>query len=217
MNYLEANQLLDDSQSGFRKLKSTDDKVTYLAQDIEDAFQEKEKVLATFFDLTKPFDKVWKESVLLKLTRMGIQGKMYNWIQNILTRRHARVKLDGKRSKLVHLQKVVPQGGVISPTLFIIFINDLPNQLSPFIHRVLHADDLAIWTGAEYTTTAAIRLQEATKAVSNWAKNWGVEINKNKTATTLFSLSTTAEKYKILLEDTCLPQNDTLNISGNYV
>ena len=124
---------------------------------------------------------------------MGIQGNMYNWIQNFLTRRHARVELDGKRSKLVHLQEGVPQGGVISPTLFIIFINDLPNQLFPCIHRALHVDDLAICTRAEYTTTAAIRLQEATNAVSNWAKNWGVEINKNKTATTLFSLSTKPE------------------------
>ena len=143
------------------KLKITDDQITYLAQDIEDAFQEKEKLLVTFFDLTKAFDKVWKVGLLLKLTRIGIQGNMYIWIQNFLTRRHARVKLDDKRSKLVHLQESVPQGGVISPTLFIIFINDLPNQLSPFIHRALHTNDLAIWTRAEYTTTAA---------VSNWAK-----------------------------------------------
>ena len=72
LSYLEVNHLLDDSQSGFRKLKSTDDQVTYLAQDIEVAFQEKEKVLATFFDLTKAFDKEWKEGLLLKLTRTGI-------------------------------------------------------------------------------------------------------------------------------------------------
>ena len=65
------------------------------------------------------------------------------------------------------------------------FNNDLPNQLSPLIHRAFHADDLAIWTRAEYTTTAAIRLQEATNAVSNWAKNWGVEINGNNSLLTL--------------------------------
>ena len=101
--------------------------VKYLPQDIEDAFQEKnKKVLATFFDLTKAFHKVWKEGLLLKPTSMGIQGNMYNWIQNVLTRTHARVKLNGKRSKLVHLQEGVPQGGVISPTLFIIFINHKP-------------------------------------------------------------------------------------------
>ena len=122
-------------------------------------------------------------------------------------------KLHGKRSKLVHLQGV-PHGGVISPTLLIIFINDLTSQLSPFIHQAFHVVYLAIWTRAEYTTTAAIRLQEATNTVSNWAKNGGVEINKNKTATTLFSLSTMAEKYKILLEDTCLPQNDTSTYLG---
>ena len=202
---LEANHMRDATRSGFRKLKSTDDQVTYLAQDIEDAFQEKEKVLATFLDLTKAFDKVCKDGLLLKLTRMGIQGNMYNWIQNVLTRRHASVKLDGKRSKLVHLQEGVPQVGVISPSLFIIFINALPNHLSPYIHRALHADDLAIWTQAEYTTTAVIRIQERTNAASNWAKHWGVEINKNKTATILFPLSTKAEKYTILLEDTCLP------------
>ena len=76
LNYLEANHLLGDSQSGLNKLKRTDDQVTYLAQDIEDAFQEREKVLATFFDLTKAFDKVCKERLLLKLTRMEIQGNV---------------------------------------------------------------------------------------------------------------------------------------------
>ena len=143
---------------------STEDQ---LAQNIEDAFQEKRKVLAVFFDLSNAFDKVWKEGLLVKLLRTGVQSKMYMWIQHFLFARTTRVKLDGILSKKVCLREGVPQG-VLSPTLFLVYINDILTTLSKRVSNTLHADDLAIWNASEHTTTATYRIQEAISDISKW-------------------------------------------------
>ena len=110
---------------------------------------------------------------------------MYSWIQSYLFQRSARVRLDGQISSSVKIRGV-PQGGVISPTLFITFVDDICDQLSSHIPWALHADDLALWTKAEQVTAAAIRMQEAMNLVSDWAKEWLVMIN---TEATCFPLS----------------------------
>ena len=116
--------------------------------------------MAVFIDLTKAFDKVWKEGLLLKLIQKHVCGKMYWWIHSYLFQISARVKLEGQTSTLVKI-RAVPQDSVISPTLFIVFIDDISDQLSTHISRALHADDLAVWLTAEQITTAAYRMQEA--------------------------------------------------------
>ena len=213
-NHLEKNKLLNPVQSGFRRNRSTEDQVTYLVQEIENAFQQKMKALAIFIDLTAAFDKVWKEGLLFKLLQKKICGNMYNWIQNYLFQRTARVKLDGQLSNRVKLREGVPQGGVISPTLFIIFIDDITDQLTNHISRALHADDLAIWTSAEQTTTATIRMQTAMNTISNWADEWMVTINRIKTESTLFSLSTKKESYSLKIENDEIPQQETPTYLG---
>ena len=89
INHLESNNVLFPTQTGYRKHRSTEDQLAHLAQNIEDAFQEKRKVLVVFFDLSNAFDKVWKEGLLVKLPRTGVRSKMYMWIQHFLFARTA--------------------------------------------------------------------------------------------------------------------------------
>ena len=212
--HLEKNNLLNPAQSGFRKHRSTEDQVTYLVQEIENGFQEKKKTLSVFVDLTAAFDKVWKEGLLLKLLQKNICGNMYKWIENYLFQRTARVKLDGELSNRVKLREGVPQGGVISPTLFVIFINDITDELTKHISRALHADDLAIWTSSEQATTATVRMQTAINKISSWADTWMVTINKTKTESTMFSLSPKKETYSLKIENEELPQQETPTYLG---
>ena len=213
-NHLERNGLISQTQSGFRKNRSTEDQVAFLAQEVENAFQEKMKTIAVFFDLTKAFDKVWKEGLLLKLLKKGIGGKMFKWLESYLFHRSARVKIDGCRSHLVKIKEGVPQGGVISPTLFIIFIDDIVNELSRHISKALHADDLAIWTSQSYTSTATYLMQEAVDKVSEWSKEWLVEINKTKTESTCFSLSPEKWKETLKLDGQAIPKQATPTYLG---
>ena len=101
---------LSDTQTGFRKNKNTEDQLTYFAQKIENGFQEGKKTVAVFFDMTKVFDTVWKDGLLLKLVKSGIAGNMYKWIKSFLENRTARVKMDGVYSRKVNLKEGVPQG-----------------------------------------------------------------------------------------------------------
>ena len=214
ISHLESNSVLSPKQTGYRKFRSTDDQLTYLAQHIEDAFQKKKKVLAVFFDLSNAFDKAWKEGLIVKLLRTGVRCKMYMWIQRFLFARTARVKLDGIHSKKVCLREGVPQGGVLSPTLFLVYINDILTTISKRVSNILYADDLAIWNASKHTTTATYRLQEAISSINKWTQDWGLEININKTNSTLFSLSTSKEQIKLRLKGEIVPQTDTPTFPG---
>ena len=131
-----------------------------------------------------------------------------------LQKRTARVKLDGILSKKVCLREGVPQGGVLSPTLFLVYINDILTTLSKRVSNTLHADNLAIWNASEHTTSATYRIQEAVSDISKWTLDWGLEINTSKTKSTLFSLSTSKEQIKLRLKGEIVPQTDTPTFLG---
>ena len=206
--YLESEQILVPQQAGFRECYSIEDQVTYLSQAVEDAFQEKKKVLAMWVDFKQAFDKVWKDGLIAKLKRNGIQGNMIRWIQSFLHNRRTRVSIDGVQSRKVLLHQGVPQGGVISPTLFLVYINDLVKDLPAGVKAALYADDLALWCTDEYTTTANVRMQQATDLLMTWAEKWHVTINTDKTSTTLFTLSPRDKAVTIHLGTTLLKEEN---------
>ena len=110
---------------------------------------------ATWIDLQKAFDKVWTDGLLMKLQRCGIAGNMLHWIRSYLHNRRARVTVNGQKGKKVLLRHGVPQGGVLSPTLFHVFINYLIQLMPKGIYPALYADDLVMWCKEEHTTTAS--------------------------------------------------------------
>ena len=108
---------------------------------------------------------------------------MFKWIKSYTHNRRAKVPIDNNRSKKIPLRHGVPQGGVLSPTLFIVFMNDLVKQLPTFVKSVMYADDLVMWSTEEYAATAEIRLKTAINVLSNWANEWCMKINLNKQQT----------------------------------
>ena len=205
---LESNSVLASTQAAYQ---NTEDQLTLLTQDIEDAFQEKKKVLAVFFDMSKAFDKVWKEGLLLKLRRAGVHGKMYKWLINFLFNRTARVKVDGMISKQVKLREGATQGGVVLPTLFLVYISDnISDTTVPrHVSNTLHADDFAIWCAEEHTTTAVHRTQNTINMMCIWTESWALQLNTAKTVSTLFTLSTATEKVSLELNNQPVPQVET--------
>ena len=103
--FLETENIIVPEQAGFRQYRCTEDQTTHLAQVIEDAFQAKKVMLATFIDLQKAFDKVWKDGLLVKLLQNGIQGKLYRWTKSYLHNRRARVLVDGHHGRQVLLRQ----------------------------------------------------------------------------------------------------------------
>ena len=211
--YLEKEKLIAPEQAGFRQYRSTEDQTTHLTQVIEDAFQKKKVVLASFIDLQKAFDKVWKEGLKVKLQRNGISGCMKKWIESYLHNRRARVLVNGHVGRKRLLREGVPQGGVLSPSLFILFINDIIQELPRGIQAALYADDLVLWCTEDYATSATYRMQLALDKLEEWTQKWCVSVNKEKSSATLFALSS-QKPGKLKIGNQPLPFEDEQTYLG---
>ena len=145
---------------------------------------------------------------------LRIRGNKYQWTKSYLHNRRARVLVDGHCGRKVLLRQGVPQGGVLSPTLFILFINDIVTELPKGVQAALYADDLVLWTCEEHATTANYRMQLALDSVAAWTESWCVTINKEKTTATLFTLSTKTKPGKLTLGNHTLQHEDQQTYLG---
>ena len=95
-------------------------------------------------DLSKAFDKVWHQGLLFKLESFGIRGKLLNLLEDYLSNRFQRVLLNGQESSWLPIKAGVPQGSILGPLLFLIYINDLPDGLNSI--SKLFADDTSLFS-----------------------------------------------------------------------
>ena len=179
--HLEKINFITPEQAGFRQHRPTEDQVTYIAQKIEDGFQDKQQTLTVWVDMEKAYDRVWKDGLRLKLQKCGVTDCMYQWISRYLTNRKTRVHLNGIYSRKKTLKEVVPQGGILSPTLFLVFINHIVRDMPRKVQGAIYADDLVLWCAEEHLSTTNYRLQQALNTFEGWTKQWLVRINPRKT------------------------------------
>ena len=145
-NFLSQEELLNPNQSGFRPSDSCVNQLIAIIHEIFEAFDcnPSLEVRSVFLDISKAFDKVWHEGLLYKLKSMGVSGKLYNLLENYLSDRFQRVLLNGQTSSWRPVLAGVPQGSILGPLLFLIYINDLPNELKS--NANLFADDTSLFT-----------------------------------------------------------------------
>jgi ribonuclease HI len=185
--HLEANNLITNDQSGFREGHSTIDQITRLQADIQRAFSKGLSVGAVFIDLTKAFDLVWHKGLFYKLKQYGITGNIYTFIQNFLHNRVIQVRVADTLSHSQNLELGVPQGSVISPTLFNIIFSELSNIIKKTNNQALKfADDAAITKSGSNPKHIEKSLQNGLDALSSWADEWGFRVNPTKTVCILF-------------------------------
>ena len=199
-SHLEHIGFINKHQSGFRKAKSTDDHLFRLSQSIMESFNRGEHVVAAFLDIEKAFDNVWHNGLRFKIFQLDLPTKMTRWLSDFLVGRLIQVNVNSFFSSQISPKAGVPQGSVLSPLLFLIYVNDLPtphhkqNSLSQF------ADDTAQWAFSRNVRLAAKLLQQDLLTLAMWCAKWRIKLNPVKTKVIIFSRSALARKTELNLK-----------------
>ena len=143
MKHIEVHGILSDQQHGFRKRRSCDSQFIMTLQDLAAGMDEGQQIDAILPDFSKAFDKVPHERLAVKLRHYGIQGNLLQWIQSFLRDRCQQVRVEGQSSTSIPVVSGVPQGTVLGPLLFLLYINDLPQKVSSTAR--LFADDSLLY------------------------------------------------------------------------
>ena len=133
------------------------------------------EVRGVFLDISKAFDKVWHEGLIFKLKQNGTSGKFLNLIKDFLKNKKQRVVLNGQFSLWADVDAGVPQGSILGPLLFLIYINDLTNDLSS--SAKLFADDTSLFSVVFNVDATAKELNDDLAKVQHWALRWKMSFN----------------------------------------
>lgn len=184
-NHFRDNNLLTSLQSGFLPGDSTVNQLTFLYNTFCQALDSGKEVRAVFCDISKAFDRVWHSGLIYKLQAAGVTGEVLAWLKNYLKDRKHRVVLPSATSGWKYIQAGVPQGSILGPLLFLLYINDIVTDIDSNIR--LFADDTSLFIIVENPTTAANCLNSDLSKISQWASSWLVSFNPTKTESLRFS------------------------------
>jgi hypothetical protein len=173
------NKLFSNKQYGFIKNRSAVLQLLKVLDDWIDKLENGGQVDVLYTDFEKAFDRVPHRRLLRKLKRYNLDPEIIDWIEAFLTNRRQRVKLNGVFSKWASVLSGIPQGSILGPLLFIIYINDLPESLNSDSSIYLYADDAKLY---RYISSIQDRflLQDDIENLLNWSEKWLIKLNINK-------------------------------------
>ena len=178
-NFIRDNNLIHTLQSGFMPGHSTTHQLVHLYHVFSGALGNKQKERLVFGDISKAFARVGHAGVIHKVKNLGIAGELNSWFSSYLSEREQRVVLDGFTSPYGGLQAGVPQGSVLGPILFIIFINDIKYSIESTL--ILYADDSLFSKFSNNIHTCNLALNRDLCRIDSWSKQWQVMISAEKT------------------------------------
>ena len=186
----EENGWFSDLQAGFRQHRSCEDQIIRLTQAIEDGFQKKkmERSVLVLLDFSKAYDMVWQEKLLVDMIEKGVPMQYVHWLRGFLLNRQANVRFCEATSKTYKMRQGLPQGSVLSPILFLFYINECADRLSalveedgsPSITCSLFADDVSILGTHRDRLEVQKKAQAAVDVVVEWSKEAKLMLNAGK-------------------------------------
>ena len=188
--FLHKHNILSDSQYGFREKHSTSHAILQLIHNISIGHEHSLHTVGIFLDLSKAFDTINHDILLDKLFHYGIRGIALDWFKNYLTYRKQFVDIEGKHSVLRELNCGVPQGSLLGPLLFSIYINDF-DKSSDLFSFILFADDLNLFISHNDIEVLFNIVNSELTCIANWIKANKLSLNIQKTNYMLFSNTTT--------------------------
>ena len=196
--HLEDNGFFGKYQSGFRKSKSRNNHLFRLSQTIMESVNQGEHVIAVFLDVEKAFNNVWHNGLRYKIYQLGLPTKLCRWFSDFLVGRVIQVKIEGFLAPKVYPKAGVPQGSNLSPLLFLIYVNDMPNSSHHQTNKSQFADDAGQWTVSKNIDLAAEYLQRDLDKLARLYAKWRIKLNPEKTEVIIFSMSRSAIRANLL-------------------
>ena len=177
--FLLQTSQLNPAQHGFTKGKSCTTNLLLAREHWAQAVDSGKSIDVIYIDFSKAFDRVPHKRLLTKLNALGIREKLLKWIESFISGRSNQVNVNGSLSYSFQAESGVPQGSVLGPLLFKIFVNDLPDHLAT--QSLMFADDLKVWTAISSSSDVTI-LQTALNDLAMWSVKWLLPINHSKSA-----------------------------------
>jgi hypothetical protein len=170
---------ISPKQHGFKPRKSTSSQLVEFYDKVYNNLDNKRQTDVVYLDLSKAFDSVPHNLLLVKLKTFGFNGRLLNWFRNYLSNRFQRVVLNGDNSKYKPVKSGVPQGSILGPLLFTYFINDINKELSSNSIMYLYADDSKLGYTINNRCDCII-LQNDINLLTAWSTKWGLSFNASK-------------------------------------
>ena len=220
-SFLDTNDILIDNQYGFRPKRSTIQAVLELHNNIVTGIADKNPTLAIFVDLTKAFDIIYHPTLLKKLEMYGIRGTPNELIASYLDNRKMFVNCNNCNSPTLSLQEYgVPQGSILGPLLFLIYVNDMPSSIK-HCKSILFADDTTLHITENKLEDALDNINEDLSNLTHWCNVNSLKINASKTNFMIFNNKSKSVlnkcKAKLQLTGQCISHVDTTKFLGIYI
>ena len=183
-NFLSEHQVITTLQSGFIPGDSTFNQLVDIYNTFCQALDDGKEVRGIFCDISKAFDRVWHKGLLFKLQSIGISGSLLQWFTDYLYNRKQRVVISGVSSNWSSVEAGVPQGSILGPLLFLLFINDIVENINSSIR--LFADDTTLYIIVDNPLHAANQLNSDLSKIHQWATKWLVTFNPSKSESIIF-------------------------------
>ena len=207
-SHLIENSLIYHLQSGFLSGHSTADQLLAICTDIFRNFEENKDVRSVFLDLSAAFDTVPHSKLLHKIKSYGIKGGAYHMIQSYLSNRKIKVRENGIFSNISapnYINSSVPQGSILGPLLFLLYINDLPDNLQCTTY--LYADDTSINLPVDPNNPdpSHLVIQRDLNKITTWAASWGMNFKPSKSCELVFTKRGVKNYLPLYLDNVLIP------------
>ena len=218
VDHLEKCGLFSNFQYGFRCSLSTADLLTVVSDRIARAFNRSGATRAVALDISKAFDRVWHAGLYHKLKSYGISGQIFSHISSFLSNRQLQIVLDGKSSQEYPVNVGVPQGSIFGPTLFLLYINDLPDDV--ICNNAIYADDTTLYSKCNQTSDLWQQLELASELESDlrdtviWGRKWLVDFNTGKTQLVLLDRSKNTDAIDVKMDGSFLEEKTSFKMLG---
>ena len=181
------NNIITERQAAYLQGDSTISQLVYIIHQIKSSWGQSKISQGVFLDISSAFDKVWHKGLVAKLSQIGIDGNFLNLFISYLSNRKQCVIVDGAKSSLLDVKAGVPQGSRLGPLLFIIYINDIVNDIESEI--MIFADDTTLLASGKDPAETVCQLNRDLQKISSWAEKWKVKFNAGKSKDMIFQIN----------------------------